>query len=139
MQKAVSLKDCCSKWPELLQSLSKRFLYAFCQKQIRSQAAIMGSVVAHSSKVLVSAWDGIERKGVGVGFSVFCKFSLGTMSMMHLELMFSSDVFKSKHTEEFGVQVGMTRLTACRLSFRQSLGSPQSMQGFEEPLHSSIQ
>lgn len=99
----------------------------------------MGSVAAHSSKVLVSAWDGIERKGVGVGFSVFCKFCLGTMSMLHLELMFSSDVFKSKHTEEFGVQVGMTRLTDCRLSFRQSLGSPQSMQGFEEPLHSSIQ
>lgn len=72
----------------------------------------MGSVAAHSSKVLVSAWDGIERKGVGVGFSVFCKFCLGTMSMLHLELMFSSDVFKSKHTEEFGVQVGMTRLTA---------------------------
>lgn len=99
MQKAVSLKDCYSKWPELHQSLSKRFLYAFCQKQIRSQAALMGSVVAYSSEVLVSARDGIERKGVGVGFSVFCKFCLGTMSMLHLELMFSSDIFKSKHIE----------------------------------------
>lgn len=44
-QEAVSLKDCYSKWSELHQSLSKRFLHAFCQRQIRSQAALMGSVI----------------------------------------------------------------------------------------------
>lgn len=93
-QEAVSLKDCYSKWSELHQSLSKRFLHAFCQRQIRSQAALMGSAIPHSSMVLVSARDGMERKGVGVGFSAFCKFCLGTISMLHLELcsllMFSS-------------------------------------------------
>lgn len=131
------LKDCYSKWSELHQSLSKRFLYAFCQRQIRSQAALMGSVIPHSSVVLVSAWDGIEREGVGECFSAFCKFCLGTISMLHFDVLFWH--FQVQAHWIVCVQVGMTRLTVWILSFRQNLGSPQTMQGFEEPLHSSIQ
>lgn len=33
----------------------------------------MGSVVARSCMMVVAVWDGTERQGEGVGFSVFCK------------------------------------------------------------------
>lgn len=46
----------------------------------------MGSVVAHSCVMLVAGWDGLERQGAGVGFSVFCKIWLGTISVLRLEL-----------------------------------------------------
>lgn len=59
----------------------------------------MGSVVAHSCMMLVAGWDGMERQGEGVGFLVFCKIWLGTISMLCLELMFFSEAFKSEHTE----------------------------------------
>lgn len=59
----------------------------------------MGSVVAHGyHRMQVAGWDGTERQGAGVGFSVFCKIWLGAVYMLHLELMFFSKVFKSEHT-----------------------------------------
>lgn len=58
--------------------------------------------------------------------------------MLHLALMFSW-CFQVQAHWTVCVPVGMTRLSVWRLSFRQGLGSPQSMQGFEELLHSSIQ
>lgn len=60
----------------------------------------MGSVVvAHGyHRMLVAGWHGTERRGAGVGFSVFCKICLGAVYMLRLEPMFFSEVFKPEHT-----------------------------------------